>query len=631
MTIWDQLTEFHFLRPHLLLLTIPLLVLMAIIRNRRFKSGLWGRVCDQHLLPFLLIGKSGMNSRWSMISLGLIGVAIIIAFAGPTWEKLPQPVFRSQAALVIVLDLSRSMDVTDIKPSRLARAKHKIRDILKQRREGQTALIVYAAEAFVVTPLTEDTNTIASLVKNLSTDLMPYQGSYPEKALLKATELFKQASALNGQVLLITDGIESSAANDAIEQLGNAGHRLSILGIGTEQGAPIADYRGGFVKSQDGSIVVARMDETVLRDAAVKGGGIYQSLTANDEDVNQLLGALRDPQLDQALANESSKLKLQSDQWREEGPWILLLLLPFVALVFRRGYLVLLVAFLLPVPQTSYAFDFASLWKNSDQRAQSAMEEGDHQQAAELFNDPQWKAAASYRAENYQAALEALESASAADDPDTLYNKGNALAKLGKLQEAIESYEQALKINPNHEDARYNRDLVKEYLEKNSNQQNQKDSERNQQGNQDQQQSQGQQSQQQNQQQQQDQQDSSDNSDSQQQRGDEQNRQQADKSSQDEEQQSAQQSDKDQQQNPQDQQQQMEKHSAEKRDDSDEHQQQDQAQMVDDLSEEERRQARKTEQWLRRIPDDPGGLLRRKFRYQSELDSRQAGQERKPW
>lgn len=623
--MWDQINNFHFLRPQLLLLIIPLALLIYIVRHRRFQSGLWGRVCDQHLLPFLLIGKSGMNSRWSAISLSLIGLAIILAFAGPSWEKLPQPVFRSQAALVIVLDLSRSMDVTDIKPSRLARAKHKIRDILKQRKEGQTALIVYAAESFVVTPLTEDNNTIATLTKNLSTDLMPYQGSYPGKAIVKAVELFKQASVLNGQVLLITDGIESPDIEDAIATLTNAGHRMSILGIGTEQGAPIADYRGGFVKNQDGSIVVARLDESILKQTALKSQGIYKSLTADDKDINQLLAAMGDPRMNQALKEESEKFKLRSDQWREEGPWILLLLLPFVALAFRRGYLILLVAVLTPLPQTSYAFDWASLWKNPDQRAKSALEAGEHEKAAQLFNDPEWKAAASYRAEDYQATVDALESAKS---PEALYNKGNALAKLGNLQEAIQSYEQALKLNPDHEDAKYNRDLLKEFLEKNAENQQNKDSDQNQQSDQ---------QQDQNQQGQQSQQDQSDNGESQQSQNqpnqDQQNQtqdkqQQADSSNEKAEEEQNQQARKEEQE----QDQQATESSLSEQSDETEQEEKNQAQMVkDELSDEERKQARKTEQWLRRIPDDPGGLLRRKFQYQSELDSRQAKQERKPW
>jgi len=641
--MWDQLSQFHFLRPYLLLLIIPLIALTIIVKNRRLHSGIWGRVCDEHLLPFLLIGQAGKSSRWSSIRFAVVGLAIITAFAGPTWEKLPQPVFRSQSALVIALDLSRSMDVADIKPTRLTRARHKILDILKKRKEGQTALVVYAAEAFVVTPLTEDTNTVASLVKNLTTDLMPFQGSYPEKAVEKSIDLFKQASVIKGHVLLITDGIESPGMADAVARLTSAGHQLSILGVGTEQGAPIADYRGGFVKSPDGSIVVARLDEAVLRKTATDGNGIYQTLSANDNDINRLLNVMSDSRLDQALKAESDKLKLQSDQWREEGPWILLLLLPFIALVFRRGYLILLVAVLVQTPQTSYAFDWASLWKNQDQRAKSAMEAGDNKKAAELFKDPQWKAAASYRAEDYQETIKSLESA---NTPDALYNKGNALAKTGNLQQAIESYDKALKLDPGLEDAKYNRKLLKDYLEKNKDKQNQQNSDQGQQGDQKENQQSDQQKDQEQEQQQDQQNQSQAQNDQQNQGGDDkqqdrhsqqQNKQStdqnkenqsADQSEETESQQAKQQKDVNQQEQENNKSAPAQHQDKENKNDE----QSEQAHMVEDqLTDEERKMAQKTEQWLRRIPDDPGGLLRRKFRYQSELDSRQAKQEPKPW
>ena len=641
--MWDQLSQFHFLRPALLLLIIPLIALTVIVKNRRLRSGIWGRVCDEHLLPYLLIGQTGKSSRWSSIRFALVGLAIIIAFAGPAWEKLPQPVFRSQSALVIVLDLSRSMDVEDIKPTRLTRARHKILDILKKRKEGQTALIVYAAEAFVVTPLTEDSNTVASLVKDLGTDLMPYQGSRPEKAIEKSIDLFKQASVIKGHVLLITDGVDSPGMDDAVAQLKRAGHQLSILGVGTEQGAPIADYRGGFVKSQDGSIVVARLDEAALQKIAAKGGGIYQGLTANDEDINRLINDMSDSRLDQAVKAESDKFKLRSDQWREEGPWILLLLLPFIALVFRRGYLVILLAVLVPMPQTSYAFEWSSLWKNQDQRAKSALESGDSKRAAELFRDPEWKAAASYRSENYQETVKALESANTAD---ALYNKGNALAKMGDLQKAIESYDRALKLDPENEDAKYNSKLLKDYLEKNKNNQDkQKDNQNSDQNNQ-------QQNDQQNEQQKQNQSKDSqqDQGDKDQQQAQQQDQQQGQQKDQNEEQQAKSQGDDSQsaekpedrkneqatKQKENDQKQNEDSKTAQKdrqqQDDNNEQKENAQARMADDqLTDEEKRQAQKTEQWLRRIPDDPGGLLRRKFRYQSELDARQAKEEPKPW
>ncbi len=630
--MWEQLSQFHFIRPYWLLGIVPLAWVTWLYARRRLKAGSWSRVCDDRLLPFILIGQQQQGSSWRTFALFCCGLLLLIALAGPAWVKLPQPVFRSQAALVIALDLSRSMDVADIKPSRLARARHKILDILDKRQEGQTALIVYAAEPFVVTPLTEDTNTVATLVKDLTTGLMPYQGSYPDKALRKAVELFKQASVVNGHVLLVTDGVDVSGINDAVSELTDSGYQLSVLGIGTQQGAPIADRGGGFVKDASGSIVLAQLDDLHLREIAQQGGGIYRKITPNDQDINDLLNRMAPSRLQDDFADHNDSIKLQSDQWREEGPWLVLLLLPFAALVFRRGYLAVLLVILLPLPQPGYAFDWSSLWKNQDQQAAAALEQGDARTAAELFNDPEWKAAASYRAGDYQQAIQSLESV---QNADAMYNKGNALAKAGDLQQAIDAYNKALQQNPEHEDAQYNRDLIQRFLEQQKEQQqnnNQSQSNENNQQNQQSQQQQSQQDSQSSQDQQsdsqqaqqsdnQEQQQNSQSSAAQQEQQDEQNAQQQQAAENDEQSQQEQEAQQGQQQAEQKEQQEQEPADATRS----------RVAQGDDELKDDPESLQRTEQWLRRIPDDPGGLLRRKFRYQSQMNQRQAQGETKPW
>ena len=162
---------------------------------------------DKALLPHVLISKEIQSRNWPKILVAVTGLLSIIALAGPVWEQLPQPIFRNDSALVIALDLSRSMDAEDLKPSRLVRARFKIADLLKQRKDGQTALLVYADDAYSVTPLTDDTDTILSQLKALTTDLMPQQGSRADRAMLKARDLLKQAGARGGDVLLISDGV----------------------------------------------------------------------------------------------------------------------------------------------------------------------------------------------------------------------------------------------------------------------------------------------------------------------------------------------------------------------------------------------------------------------------------------
>jgi len=230
------ISQAHFLRPLWFFAFIPLLFICFLILKKRLFSRNWQAIIAPRLLPHLLVGKQSTRSLSPSIVFFVITSLIIISLAGPVWEKRPQPVFKEKSALVIALDLSRSMDAKDIKPSRLTRARYKIADILKRRTEGQTALVAYAADAFVVTPLTDDTLTIAALLPSLTTELMPAQGTRTDKAVEKAASLLKNAGIKQGDILLVTDSIES-AATDKFKQVAKQ-HRISILAVATTEGAP---------------------------------------------------------------------------------------------------------------------------------------------------------------------------------------------------------------------------------------------------------------------------------------------------------------------------------------------------------------------------------------------------------
>ena len=152
--------EFQWLRPEWLL-AVPAIVLLAVLLARdKLGPGSWKSVVDPELLPFVLsrIPGRGRDYRWWL--LGLCGTTAAVALAGPVWQRIEQPVFRAEQALVLALDLSRSMDAQDVAPSRIARAKLKILDILERRKRWPTALVVYSVNAFTVYPLAHDTRAI---------------------------------------------------------------------------------------------------------------------------------------------------------------------------------------------------------------------------------------------------------------------------------------------------------------------------------------------------------------------------------------------------------------------------------------------------------------------------------------
>ena len=452
-------SQFHFLRPLWLLALVPLLVLVWMLAYKKIGNRGWEAVCDKALIPYILIGETTKLKHWHTWLTGICGLLGILALAGPCWDRLPQPLYTSGSALVIALDLSRSMDATDITPNRLERARFKIEDLLKTRKEGQTSLVVYAEDAYTVTPLTDDIATITSQLDVLSPSLMPVQGSNAGHAVKLAESLLQQAGAGTGHILLVTDDVDPGSDISIARHAGENGYPVSILGVGTEQGAPIKLNDGEYLKDDKGEIVVPKMDGDKLRSVAVAGGGIYQSIRTDDADINTLSEFINAGK----IKKEQKSTALKTDTWRDEGPWLVLLLIPLAALSFRRGYLLLLLFLVFPCVKPAYAFEWNDLWLTPDQQGVHALNAGEADKAAGLFSDPAWKAAADYRAGKFDDAAKELKNR---DDAESNYNRGNALARQGLYRQAIAAYDKTLKLDPSHKDARYNRDLVRKELEK---------------------------------------------------------------------------------------------------------------------------------------------------------------------
>lgn len=563
--------NFHFLRPLWLLALIPVLLFFVAMWRVNSVVTAWDKAIDKSLLPYLLDRSKNASQRTPLVLLFVAWTLSILALAGPVWEQLPQPVQKREDALVIVLDLSLSMFAPDHTPNRLDLAKRKLRDILALREEGQTALIVYAGDAHTVTPLTDDVVTIESLVPSLSPNIMPLFGSRPTEALELAIGLLDDTDASRGKILLMTDGISGFDEELLItEQFADNDYELLIMGIGTEEGAPIRTNDGNFLTDEQGSLIVPTLNKNVLQSLANRVGGRYHDIQLADSDLAYLLtdfDLLDDEQL--------SDVEEEFDVWYEFGPWLLLLVLPIAALSFRRGWLFSIVliggsGMMLP-SQQAQALEWADLWKTKDQQAAEAYANEEHATAAALFETTDWRGAASYRAENYEAAIAAF---SAIDTADGHYNRGNALALSGNYPEAIAAYDTALGLDSNHADAIQNKEIVERLLE-----QEQSESGENQEG---------------------------EDQDSESEQNSE------NESEQDSE--NSEQQDQESQEGNQDQQDQQQQNQApEEQEGSESNSEQN---TPSETTNEEFEEQQSLEQWLRRIEDDPGELLRRKFRYQ---------------
>ncbi len=607
---------FHFLRPWWFLAIVPLLLVLWRMSKKKNNQKGWAGVIDAELLPHVLISKEVNQRTWPKYLLGLMGILSIASLAGPVWEQLPQPVFRNESALVIAIDLSRSMDATDLKPSRLVRAKFKVADLLKQRKEGQTALLAFASDAFTVTPLTDDTATIVSQLKALSTDLMPQQGSRADRAMLKASDLLQQAGYMKGDILLITDGVNLERDQAAAKELDSAGYRLMILGVGTKEAAPIPDSRGGFFTDTAGNIILPSLDEAALKKLVKAGGGSYQSYTQNEQDVNRITLQLLERAPSESQASETD---FKTDQWQEEGPWLLFVIIPFVAFAFRKGYLLIFVFIGISVtvsPET-LAVD---LWQRADQKAQQLLDVGEPEKAAEQFENKQWKGSAQYKAGDYEAALESWEMDESAD---ALYNKGNAKAKQGQLEEAQELYKKTLKQVPDHEDAQHNLSEVEKALERKQQEQKNNESEgeeqENKKGDQEKKPEEGDGSSGDKEGEQEEPDEASANDQKESSAKEEQDKKQEEQSKSNKNE--ASEDDKKTEKETKAEEQASEDQQVEEQDRED-------SQQANSLDEEEQQAV---EAALRAIPDDPGGLLRRKFKYQYQRQARETDREEQQW
>ena len=439
----------------------------------------------------------------------------------------------------------------DVSPSRLVRARFKLIDILNSRREGFTALVVYGGEAHTVSPLTEDNNTIISLVPILHPTLLPEYGSNTEEAVAMAIELAANGGYEQADIILISDGVSPAAFGSIKTIIGQAGkYRLSILGVGTAEGAPIPLGSSGFVKDRSGSILIPKLDSASMQRLANSNAGIYRDISADDSDINDLLKVT-----EQSFTDATREVDRSFDLWDDQGFWLIVLLLPALILSFRKGsVVVILIAPLLSLSEPVTASIWQDLWQNPDQQGLEALDAGDAAAAQSLFEDSQWRGSAAYRAEDYASAI-------------------------GEF------------IGQDSPDAHYNRDLVEKL-------QQQQEQNKEQEQDQDQQSDQQQQNQDQNQESSQQQ-----NQESQQ----SQNKEQGEEGS--EQQQEA---------KTQKEQQEEEEQQTERQQQQKEQEQEQEAQPADpELSDQEKQNQQEIEQMLRRVPDDPGGLLREKFRYQS--------------
>ncbi|MCE0558299.1 VWA domain-containing protein [Motilimonas sp. E26] len=455
------------LRPYYLLL-LPMVALVWWQLKRRCPKQSLQQLIAPHLSKQLVTGDTASQQGVNIIATLL--VIAVIALSGPSFRSHEVPIKQISPARVIVMDMSANMLATDLKPNRLTQARFKALDLVKQRTEGEQALIAYAGDAFTISPLTSDAGNLLNLIPNLAPNIMPAMGNNPLSGLDLGIELLTNSGYQHGDIIFISGGFSASQVEQMQSRLKGQPWRISVLATGTAKGAPISLANGDLLKDEQGNIVVAQLDAPAMQQLARASGGIYVPLSASKRDI-ELLNNIE--LLDAQISRTDGLEQQQTNQAVDDGYWLMFLILPFFLLAFRRGQLAsFILVGMLTIPQPSQA----SWWQNSQKQAYDAFEQQNYEQAAQQFDAPLWQGSALYKAQDYQGAAEAFKQVKTAEG---FYNLGNALAMQQEFEGAIAAYDQALKLAPNLKSAKDNKakieELLKQQQQQNQNQDQQQD------------------------------------------------------------------------------------------------------------------------------------------------------------
>jgi Ca-activated chloride channel family protein len=465
---------FHFENPEYLWFLAALIIFIGceFLLGRRFAFSLkkLRKFIDEHLLKHLLLENDNQKrNKLKIVFMLLLWCLLIFALANPRWNFTEVESFKPNVNIVFLVDLSKSMDAEDEKPSRIERVKQEIRDIISNVTGVNTGVIAFASQAHIISPVTNDRSSVEYLIDSLDTELISVQGSNIAAALKSAHLLLKPLSGGINYIVIMSDGdfeknVDLSVARDFKEV------EIITYAFGSKEGAPIPLKEGGFLK-YGGKMILSKLEEQNLLKLSGESNK-YIKASYLDDDLKRLQNIIES-------GKATEKKKFSSMRIWEDNFYIfliaaLIIILPF----FRKGAVFPVIVLLFS--SNSYAqeeqnLDFlkkeniiekltnGDFFRNQDQRALRYYDEKQFDDAAKNFNSDYNKGISYYRSEDYQKAEELFRKS---DSIESTYNLGNALLKQLKAKEAIKAYESVLKRNRMHEEAAHNLEIAKRLLQK---------------------------------------------------------------------------------------------------------------------------------------------------------------------
>ncbi len=429
----DALAALHLLRPMWLLAILPIFVLWWLVRRGRKTAEVLPESIAPHLAKALTVGKTGTRRFGPIDGVALFLGLMVLAASGPTWNRVPNPLLSQTAPMVVVLEVSRSMEAPDLQPSRLERARFKILDLVEKRAGARTALIAYGGTAHRVAPLTEDPNILRAMLEALSPAVMPVQGEDATKALEMArAELAK--SQTPGAILFVLDNLSEAdavafaAAEDSDEDL------PVIFLLAAPEGSP----RGALDTLSSSAVIQLSADDSDLKAINREAASAYRAALLGDERLD----------------------------WDDRGWMLAWLALPLLLMWFRRGWTMrwALALFLVSgsvLPSGARA-DVVDWFFTPDQQGMIAVRDKEYARAALLFQDTTWRGYTLFKSGQY---AEAADFFSRIDTAEAAFAEGLARTRNREYRPAIAAYERAIALDPNFEDAEWNLSLTRVILE----------------------------------------------------------------------------------------------------------------------------------------------------------------------
>ncbi|WP_418642900.1 vWA domain-containing protein [Vibrio chaetopteri] len=311
LAIEQFFSQFHFMRPIWLLAFVPL-GLLLLLRWRRETTAAWKTIIPEHLQKALIIGEQGWKSQLPLKLLSAILSIAIVICAGPTWEREASPFGEDQGALAIVLDVSTSMDQTDLPPSRLERAKYKIRDLLEARKGGKTSLIVFGGSAHTATPMTQDNQVFLPFLNAITPEVIPVQGKSVQSAIPELQSQLKNYPSAS--ILIVSDGVSQEGIKLYQDAFQDTNQLVMVLAVGNDA-----------IHSSSAT------DWDSLKQLASATDGRYYALTTDDSDINSIAS---DVERHMQISGESAM------PWRDMGYYLVFPVMLLALLWFRKGWLV---------------------------------------------------------------------------------------------------------------------------------------------------------------------------------------------------------------------------------------------------------------------------------------------------